>query len=489
MKNLTNEQKFFSNADLARLFFPIAVEQFLEYSLGLANSLMAASVSESAVSAVSLVEFVMALFISIFTAIATGGSVVASQYLGSKQSGNARNTADQLVWFSLIFAIFIALAIIILKDLILDKVFGDIGEQVRRDASHYLVFSAISAPFLAVYAAAAAIFRTMSNAKLPMYIMAAANLLNVLLTAISIYTFHTGVLGIAISTLIARALACFVIVYLLLDIKLKLHIRKSLVYKFDYEIIKKILNIGVPYGFENSMFYVGRIIVLSLVSLFGTASIAANAVGGTIVMFQVLPGMAIGTGLSIVLSLVSLFGTASIAANAVGGTIVMFQVLPGMAIGTGLSVVVARCIGANDFNQAKFYVRKSMLSIYIVQLFSTAVVLLLLEPLLHVYNLSSEAINLTRQIVWYHGIAMCLIWPLAYTYPTVFRAAGDAKYPMIVNLACMFACRIVLAYIFALTFNLGMIGTWFAMFADWAVKAVLFVRRYANGTWMKFRAI
>nr|WP_315518796.1 MATE family efflux transporter [uncultured Campylobacter sp.] len=450
MKNLTNEQRFFSNADLARLFLPIAVEQFLEYSLGLANSLMAASVSESAVSAVSLVEFVMALFISIFTAIATGGSVVASQYLGSKQSGNARNTADQLVWFSLIFAIFIALAIILLKDLILDKVFGDIGAMVRSDASHYLVFSAISAPFLAVYAAAAAIFRTMSNAKLPMYIMAAANLLNVLLTAISIYTFHTGVLGIAISTLVARAIACLVIVYLLLDVRLKLHIRKSFIYKFDYEAIKKILNIGIPYGFENSMFYLGRIIVLSLVSLFGTASIAANAVGGTIAMFQVLPGM---------------------------------------AIGTGLSVVVARCIGANDLLQAKFYVKKSIISIYVVQIFSTAAVLLLLDPLLSIYNLSREAINLTRQIVWYHGIAMCLIWPLAYTYPTVFRAAGDAKYPMIVNLACMFACRIVLAYVFALTFDLGMIGTWFAMFADWAVKAVLFVRRYVKGTWMKFKAI
>ena len=450
MKNLTNEQRFFSNADLARLFLPIAVEQFLEYSLGLANSLMAASVSESAVSAVSLVEFVMALFISIFTAIATGGSVVASQYLGNKQSGNARNTANQLVWFSFIFAIFVAVAIIVLKDIILDKVFGDIGAMVRSDASHYLVFSAISAPFLAVYAAAAAIFRTMSNAKLPMYIMGAANLLNVLLTAISIYTFHTGVLGIAISTLVARAIACLVIVYLLLDVRLKLHIRKSFIYKFDYETIKKILNIGIPYGFENSMFYLGRIIVLSLVSLFGTASIAANAVGGTIAMFQVLPGM---------------------------------------AIGTGLSVVVARCIGANDILQAKFYVKKSIISIYVVQIFSTAAVLLLLDPLLSIYNLSREAINLTRQIVWYHGIAMCLIWPLAYTYPTVFRAAGDAKYPMIVNLACMFACRIVLAYIFALSFDLGMIGTWFAMFADWAVKAVLFVRRYVKGTWMKFKAI
>ena len=450
MKNLTNEQIFFSNADLARLFLPIAVEQFLEYSLGLANSLMAASVSESAVSAISLVEFVMALFISIFTAITTGGSVVASQYLGNKQSGNARNTANQLVWFSFIFAIFVAIAIIVLKDIILDKVFGDIGAMVRSDASHYLVFSAVSAPFLAVYAAAAAIFRTMSNTKLPMYIMGAANLLNVLLTAISIYTFHTGVLGIAISTLVARAIACLVIVYLLLDVRLKLHIRKSFIYKFDYETIKKILNIGIPYGFENSMFYLGRIIVLSLVSLFGTASIAANAVGGTIGMFQILPGM---------------------------------------AIGTGLSVVVARCIGANDLLQAKFYVKKSIISIYVVQIFSTAAVLLLLDPLLSIYNLSPEAINLTRQIVWYHGIAMCLIWPLAYTYPTVFRAAGDTKYPMIVNLACMFACRIVLAYVFALSFDLGMIGTWFAMFADWAVKAVLFVRRYVKGAWMKFKAI
>ena len=189
------------------------------------------------------------------------------------------------------------------------------------------------------------------------------------------------------------------------------------------------------------------------------------------------------------MSLVSLFGTASIAANAVGGTIVMFQVLPGMAIGTGLSVVVARCIGANDFNQAKFYVRKSMLSIYIVQLFSTAVVLLLLEPLLRVYNLSSEAINLTRQIVWYHASRCASSGRLPTPIRPFFVLLGDAKYPMIVNLACMFACRIVLAYIFALTFDLGMIGTWFAMFADWAVKAVLFVRRYANGTWMKFRTI
>ena len=121
--------KFFSNADLAKLFFPIAVEQFLEYSRGLANSLMAASVSESAVSAISLVEFVMALFISIFTAIATGGSVVASQYLGNKQSGNAKITANQLVWFSFFFALFIAAVIIVLKDIILDYVFGDIGSK------------------------------------------------------------------------------------------------------------------------------------------------------------------------------------------------------------------------------------------------------------------------------------------------------------------------------------------------------------------------
>ncbi len=443
-------QRLFSNIDLAKLFLPIVIEQFLEYTVGLAGSIMAAHVSESAVSAVSLVEFVMALFISVFSALATGGAVIAGQYLGDKQIGNARNVTDQLVWFSLVFSVAVMILLYLVKDLMLDYVFGDITETVRQNSSHYFLLVLPSLPFLALYACGAAIFRTMGNSKLPMYIMLVMNITNVILTAIFIYAFKFGVFGIGAAALITRGLACFIVIYLLLDIKLKLHIRKTLRHKFDLAMIKRILSIGMPYGFENGMFYMGRIIVLSLVTMFGTAAIAANAVGGTIAMFQVLPGM---------------------------------------AIGMGLTVVISRCVGASDYEQAKFYTKRITAIVYAAQFVSCVVVILLLEPILNLYALSNEARALTTQIIWWHGAMAIVFWPLAYTLPVVFRAAGDAKYPMIVSIISMFVCRVALAYVLSLTLGLGMMGTWFAMFVDWIVKAAIFVYRYLNGKWMEFRAI
>ncbi|WP_454991091.1 MATE family efflux transporter [Campylobacter rectus] len=179
---------------------------------------------------------------------------------------------------------------------------------------------------------------------------------------------------------------------------------------------------------------------------------------------------------------------AAIAANAMGSTIAMFQVLPGMAMGMGLTVVISRCVGAGDFEQAKFYAKKVLIAVYIAQLVSTVLVLLLLEPVLRLYSLSPEAAAMTTQIVWWHGVMMALIWPLAYTLPVVFRAAA-ARYPMWVSASYMFACRIALAYFFSLALGLGMLGTWYAMFADLAVKPMLFTRRYLNGKSTKFKAI
>jgi len=106
-----------------------------------------------------------------------------------------------------------------------------------------------------------------------------------------------------------------------------------------------------------------------------------------------------------------------------------------------------------------------------------------------VSGLSESATALTKQNVWSHGIVMVLIWPLAYTLPVTFRASGDAKFPMIVGVLSMFFCRIALAYLLSIYFNMGMFGTWVAMFIDWIVKAIIFVWPYMSGRWTKFHAI
>jgi putative MATE family efflux protein len=370
--------------------------------------------------------------------------------MGRKQFEESREAANQLVWFAGIVSIIIMLLVYLLKPLILNGLFGQITEEVRRDANTYLMITALSIPFLALYNAGAAIFRTMGNSKLPMKIMLVMNIAHAAGNAVLIYGFHFGTAGVAIPTLITRIAAAAIIIVLAFNTTQSIYIKKSFKHKFNWSMIKKILSIGIPYSLENGLFYLGRIIVLSLVATFGTAAIAANAVSGTIVMFQVLPGI---------------------------------------AIGLGLTVIISRCAGAGDYDQAKYYSKKIMGIVYGAHVISCAVVLALLPGILHVYGLSEAATSLTTQIVWWHGIFTVLIWPLGYTLPVTFRASGDAKFPMIVGILTMFLCRIALAYLLSIYFNMGMFGTWVAMFMDWIVKAVIFGYRYISGNWTKFRAI
>lgn len=450
MEKTLDKKRFFTNRDLFSLFLPLTIEQGLEYTVGMAASMMVAQVGESAVSGVSLVDFVMALIISIFAALATGGAVIAGQYLGRKEISNARKAANQLVKTALVLAIIITALLYLCKPLILHNLFGSITKEVEGAANQYFMVVAISVPFLALYNAGAAIFRTMGNAKLPMKIMLIMNILNIAGNALLVTGFHMGVLGVAIPTLVSRAGAAVIILFLAHKKDFELRITNFITQSFDLLMLKRILNIGAPFGFENGMFYLGRLVVLSIVSVFGTASIAANSVSGTIVMFEVLPGM---------------------------------------AMNLGLSVIISRCVGAGEYEQAKYYKKKVRLIMHISFIVSSAIVLACMPLILKVYHLSAEANTMTWTIVIAHAVMMILIWPSGYMLPIVFRGAGDAKFPMVVSIVSMILCRIALSYVFALQFHMGMLGTWVAMFVDWIVKSVIYEWHYKKDRWTKFKAI
>ncbi|GFZ30167.1 MATE family multidrug exporter [Clostridium zeae] len=450
MEAALEKKRFFSNHDLVTLFLPLIIEQGLEYTVGMAASMMVAQVGESAVSGVSLVDFIMALIISIFAALATGGAVIAGQYLGRKDNVKATKAANQLVKCSLLLSVVITVLLYIFKPLILNHLFGAITKEVSDAADHYFMIVAISVPFLALYNSGAAIFRTIGNSKLPMKIMIVMNIINVAGNALLVSGFHMGVTGVAIPTLVSRIGAAVIILFMAHKNDCELRISKFLAEKFDKAMIKRILNIGAPFGFENGMFYLGRLIVLSIVSMFGTASIAANSVAGTIVMFEVLPGM---------------------------------------AMNLGLSVIISRCVGAGDFEQAKYYKKKVRTIIHLGFIISSVIVLLLMPMIMHVYNLSADATSMTWKIVIAHAVLMILIWPSGYMLPIVFRGAGDAKFPMVVSILSMIFCRIALSYVFAIGFHMGMLGTWVAMFVDWIIKSMIFEFHYKNDKWTKFKSI
>lgn len=287
-------ERLFGKKELIKLIIPLMIDQFLQAFVGLADSIMVARVGEAAVSGVSLVDTVMLLIINIFTALATGGAVIAGQYIGRKEPENGCQATAQLINFTAVFSILVMGGVYLGRNLILSGVFGKIEPDVMYNCSIYLLIVTASIPMIALYNAGAAIFRSMGNSQIAMKTSLLMNSINVGGNALLIFGFHCGVEGVAIPTLVSRAVACIVMLVLLNNQKNLLHLPHPYPLKIGGVMLKKILYIGIPNGLENSMFQLGKIVVLSLVAGYGTASLAANAVCNNVATFAILPGMSIG---------------------------------------------------------------------------------------------------------------------------------------------------------------------------------------------------
>lgn len=451
MKEKTDRSTYlFDNKSLTALIVPLIIEQFLAVLVGMADSIMIAHVGEAAVSGVSLVDNIMVLFINMFAALGTGGAVIAGQYLGQRNEKQACQAAMQIVWFITIVSVGIMAVIYCGKWFILHVVFGSIDADVRRYANIYLMIVTASIPFMALYNAGAAIFRAMGNSKVSMQVSVLMNIINVAGNAILIYGFHRGAEGVAIPTLVSRMTAAAVIIALLCNQELRVHIEKSVHYHPDWRMIRRVLGIGVPNGLENSMFQLGKILVLSLVSSFGTYAIAANAVCNAITMFEILPGV---------------------------------------AMNLAITSVIARCVGAGDYTQARYYTKKLIMITYIGIWLMNFVIVLLLPLILRVYNLSDATADLSRQIVYFHTVSCIIIWPISFSVPSTLRAAGDAQVTMLISMASMWIFRIVFSYILGKYMGMGVFGVWVAMVIDWCFRSVCMSIRYRSGKWTQIRSI
>ena len=434
----------FSNRELANLIGPLVIEQLLAVFVGMADSIMVANVGEAAVSGVSLVDNIMILIINIFAALATGGAVVAGQYIGRKDEKSACKAATQLVWFVSLSAVAIMILVYFGKDIILNQVFGHITAEVKGHADIYLLIVTASIPFIALYNGGAAIFRAMGNSQVSMRVSLLMNAINVTGNAILVFGLRIGTAGVAIPTLISRMVAAIVITVLLCNQTRILHIERTLKIRFDGRMIRKILAIGVPNGLENSMFQLGKILVLSLVSTFGTYAIAANAVSNAIALFQILPGM---------------------------------------AISLAITTVISQCVGANDYEQVHYYLKKLLAIIYVAMVGTVALIFLALPLILKAYNLSDQTAAAATNIIHFHGISAMIIWPLSFALPAAYRAAGDAKACMYTSIVSMWIFRIGFSYLVGKYMGLGVLGVWVAMVIDWVVRAICFIIRYFNGKW------
>ena len=435
----------FTNRDLLRLLIPLIIEQMLAVTVGLADSLMVSSLGEAAVSSVSLVDTVNVLLNSLFASLATGGAIVTGQYLGAKNMEKAQRSAEQLLIFNGAVAIGITVVMYALQRSIVYGLFGSIEPDVAANSLAYFRIVELSIPFLAVYSAGAALFRVMGDSKTSMKISLWMNLINVTGNALLIYVFKWDVSGVAVPTLASRVFAAFAILFLLRNQNLTLHLSKDFRLRMDRKMVGLIVKTGVPNGIEGSMFQLGKILLMSVISSFGTAAIAANAIGNTVMTFQNLPGNA-----------------ASLAST----------------------TVISQCTGLRDYDSSKFYAKKLLKFAHIGLLVSNALVLLALPVILRIYHVSHEAKELARFLVMTYSVVCCLVWPLSFSFPQTLRASGDNRFVMVVSVGSMWAFRLVLGVVLSKNMGMGLVGVWIAMYVDWVVRAVCFVLRYRSGKWM-----
>ena len=449
---LDRSNLLFSRDALIRLIVPLIIEQLLLMTVGMADTVMVTTAGEATVSGVSLVDNINTLIIQIFSALSTGGAVVVAQYLGRQETHSAKTAAKQLLYVMTGISAVLMILALIFRQHILSLIFGQVEPAVMDSALVYFLLTAAAYPFMGIYNAGAALFRALGNSKVSMINSFLINVINILVNALLIFGFGMGAAGAGIGTLVSRIAAAVIIMVMLRHPGLTVQVDDIFHFEFNGSMIRRILFIGIPTGMENGMFQAGKLMVLNLITTFGTSAVAANAI-----------------------------------ANSISGVINV----PGSAMGLAIITVIGRCIGAGDTRQAVHYTKLLVGCSYLSMLIMGSALFFSADFLVTLFNLSPEAMAMASQVLKFCAIANMLFWPMAFTLPNSLRAAGDAVFTMVVSLTTMFVCRVALSYVFACSWGLGlgMLGVWLAMFCDWIVRAVCFLWRYWRGSWKKIHVI
>ena len=442
---IPTQNRLFSNRQLIRLIVPLIIEQGLSILVGMCDGMMVSSAGEAAISGVSLVDMINAIVLNLFAALATGGAVVTSQYLGAKQMEKARQSAGQLVLMASGLGIAALAFCQIFAVGMMKLFFGSIEASVMEAGLLYLRITALSFPFIALYNAGAAIFRSMGNSKISMKVSMLMNVINVTGNAICILGLKMGVAGVAIPTLISRAVAAILILYLASRKKQDLYLDMSGVCSFRPKMMGSILHIGVPSACENTFFSLGRTVVVSMIAIFGTVQTSANAV-----------------------------------ANTLDSVAIIF----GLSMGLAMETVVGQCVGAGDVKQAQYYTKKLIGWTYGMMLVANVLVMVFCRNLIGLYSsLSPETEELAYNLVMMHSFFAIFMWPIAFVLPNALRAASDARFTMWVSIASMLLMRIGLSWILCVQFQWGAVGVWIGMIMDWVMRIAFFIPRYLSGKW------
>lgn len=431
------------------MILPLLMEQFLLMLVGLADTMVVSYAGEAAVSGVSLVNSFNTIFINLFTALASGGAVVVSQYIGRRDMKMASESSRQLLMVATVFAVVISIPVLIWKVPLLKGLFGKVEPDVMEACKTYLRISVYSFPALGIYNAGTALYRSIGKTSVTMKISIVSNLINVAGNLIGVFVFRAGVAGVAYPSLIARTFSAVVITLLCFREKEVRYVGRW-IFQWNRELLKKMLSIAIPNGVESGIFQFVKVALSSVVALFGTYQIAANGISQSIW---------------------------SVAA------------LISVTMGPVFITVIGQCMGAGDIRQAEYYFRKLTKVTVCISVAWNTLIFLITPLLIKIFAVSRQTGQMILYLVLIHNIANAVVFPFADPLGKGLRAAGDAMFTMGISLFTTIGVRLILSILLGIVLDLGVIGIALAMCLDWTVRGMIFWIRFRQGKWKTYRVI
>ena len=442
--------------DVLKLALPVLAEQAFIMVMGVINTVMAGQLGKEAVSAIGMVDSINNIFISFFSAIAVGGTVVVAQYYGQGNTGKANEAARHTVFASILLSLFVTVILFIFRNSVIMVLFGSAEQQVMENSLIYLEITLFTYPLIALLSVACGVLRGVGDTKTPMKVTIFMNFLNIVLSYIFIYGINiknnhlnisipgSGVRGAAYGIASARIIGALLIGFVLLNgskiIKLKLDRN----FKPEWSMLSSIFGIGLPASVESLLFNGGKLITQIFIVGMGTATIAANTITS------------------------SVFGLINI---------------PGCALSIAATTLVGHHMGRGESEEAQstimYLTKATSLCILAISLITFPCARLLVSA----YTTNSDVIPIAVNLIRTSLLSMPLLWAVSFVIPAGLKGAGDARYTLMVSIFGMWAFRVTLGYVMAIPLGLGVMGVWLGMYIDWLVRGVLFYTRLKRGKW------
>ena len=463
----------FTGKQLLWLVAPLVIENIFSTSVGMFDGIMVSTIDSlgHASNAVNNVDYLNNLVIQLFSAFATGGTIITSQFLGAKRLEDAKKSAKHMLVIVLCFSLIIAGGCLALNKYILQLLYPDVSSDVMELQRTYFYITAASFPLIGISNGSAALLRAQRKSVVTMTSSGISCVVNIGLNALFIWGLDMGVAGAALATLIARAIPAVYMCVLLMSDKNLVSVKLFEKFRFDGKMVRRILFIAIPSGIESCLFQLGKLMTNTFLN--ASCYSTLDEVSGEYINIQAN-------------------------ANTIANNLNNIASMVGGGVGTAALTVIGQAVGTGDENCVKYYIKRLFVISFIANAIAVGIIMGTSQWLVYLWTQPDDAYPIALKCLYFCLAFQFVTYPLSFTTPGILKATSDVKYVMWVAILSMIIVRVGLCFVLvddALTplfekwfgsgFELGAFGYWIAMCADWVVRSVLFVTRLLTGRWKK----